>query len=106
MHTHPPLATPHNANNLDVITQAPNNALTNLVFLQTHDITGQIFTNQTGCFQITSNCGHAYPVIFYIYNANFITSVPIKNCTKEELLQAYEQTYAYLTARRVQTPTP
>jgi recombinational DNA repair protein RecT len=57
--------------------------------MHTHDITGQIFKDQTGHFPITSNQGHAYLVIFYVYNANFISSVPIKNCTKEELLHAY-----------------
>ncbi len=46
--------------------------LTNLVFMVIHDITGLVFSNQTGCFPITSNRGHAHLVIFYIYNANFI----------------------------------
>jgi hypothetical protein len=60
--------------------------LTNLVFVVIHEISGEAFTNQTGCFPITSNHGHAYLVIFYIYDANFIASIPIKNHTKEELL--------------------
>ncbi len=67
------------------------------VFMVIHDITGQVFTNQTGCFPITSNHGHVYLVIFYIYNANFIASVPIKNRTKEEL-RAYQITYKYLSS--------
>jgi hypothetical protein len=36
-----------------------------------------------GRFPITSNCGHAYLVIFYIYNANFIASVPIRTVPKK-----------------------
>jgi hypothetical protein len=42
----------------------------------------------------------AYLVIFYIYNANFIASVPIKNHTQQELLQAYQITYKYLSSCR------
>ncbi len=69
-----------NANN-DILPFQIKAVLTNLVFMVIHDITGQVFTNQTGYFPITSNCGHAYLVIFYIYDANFIASVPIKNHT-------------------------
>jgi hypothetical protein len=70
--------------------QEPSNTMTNLVFMQTHDITGQIYSDQTGRFPITSNRGNAYLVIFYVYDANFIALVPIKNRTKEDLLRAYE----------------
>jgi hypothetical protein len=71
----------------------------NLVFMAIHDITRAVFTNQTGRFPITSNRGHAYLIISYIYDANFIASVPIKNCTKKELLRAYQITYKYLSSR-------
>jgi hypothetical protein len=73
--------------------------LTHLIFMVIHDITGQVFTDQTGHFPITSNHGHVYLVIFYIYDANFIASVPIKNHTKEELLRACQITYKYLSSR-------
>jgi hypothetical protein len=63
-----------------------------------HDITELVFSDQTGRFPITSNRGHAYLDIFYIYNANFILSVPIKNHTKQELLCAYQITYKYLSS--------
>jgi hypothetical protein len=71
--------------------------MTNLVYMRIHDITGQIFMDQTGRFPVTPNQGHAYLVIFYVYNANFISSVPIKKRTKEELLRAYQLAYKYLT---------
>ncbi len=71
--------------------------MTNLVYMLICDIIGQIFMDQTGRFSVTSNQGHAYLVIFYVYNANFISSFPIKNCTKEELLHAFQLTYEYLT---------
>jgi hypothetical protein len=71
--------------NIDVLPGHIDEGLTNLVFMVIH-ITGLVFSNQTGRFPITSNREHAYLVIFYVYNANFIVSVPIKNPTKQELL--------------------
>jgi hypothetical protein len=85
--------------NDDIPTTPTDVGLTNLVFMITHTITGKVFTDQTGRFPITSNRGNAYLVTFYVYDANFIASVPIKNRTKEELLHAYQLTYKYLTSR-------
>jgi hypothetical protein len=50
--------------------QEPHNARTHFVFCQVRTISGVISSNQTGRFPVTSNRGHAYVVIFYIYNAN------------------------------------
>jgi hypothetical protein len=86
-------------NNNDVLPGRINKGLTNLVFMVIHDITGLVISDQTGHFPITSNRVHAYLITFYIYNAYFIASVPIKNCTKQELLQAYQITYKYLSTR-------
>ena len=79
--------------------QEPHNARTHCVFCQVHTISGVISSNQTGRFPVTSNRGHAYVVIFYIYDANYIRSVPIKNRSKEELLRAYRKTYDWLVQR-------
>jgi hypothetical protein len=89
-----------NINNNDVLPGHINKGLTNLVFMVVHNISGLVFSDQTGRFPIMSNRGHAYLVIFYIYDANFIASVPIKNHTKQELLQAYQITYKYLSSCR------
>jgi hypothetical protein len=97
--TQSPIALPPQDNTINLVAQEPNNTMTNLVYMHTHGITGQILTDQIGRFPITSNRGHAYLVIFYVYNANFISSVPIKNCTKEKLLCAYQLAYEYLTCR-------
>jgi hypothetical protein len=92
------------ANNLlnddDAFHDHINESLTNLVFMVIHDITRIVFSDQIGRFPITSNRGHAYLVIFYIYDANFIASVLIKNRTKQELLHAYQITYKYLPSCR------
>jgi hypothetical protein len=62
-------------------------------------ISSMLFSNQLVWFPITSNRGNKYIVIFYIYIANFVKSVPIKSRSKEELLQAYRLVYAYLKAQ-------
>jgi hypothetical protein len=76
-----------------------DDGLTNLVFMVIHNITVLVFSNETGHFPITSNRGHAYLVIFYIYDASFIAPVPIKNRKKQELLRAYQITHKNLSSR-------
>jgi hypothetical protein len=68
-------------------------------FMTIIKISGMLFSNQLGQFPITSNRSNKYVVIFYIYNATFVKSVPIKSRSKEEILWAYRLIYAYLTAR-------
>jgi len=79
--------------------QAPLNVCTNHVFMQIHAIDGVISSDQTGRFPITSNRGNAYVVVFYIYDANYIRTVPIKSRLKEELLRAYHEVYEWLALR-------
>jgi hypothetical protein len=55
------------------------NMKTNLVYMFFYNITGLLSTDQTCHFPVTSDQGHKYLVITYVYDANFITSVPIKN---------------------------
>ncbi len=64
---------------LEDVPQEPHSACTHFVFMAIYKINGYLFTNQTGHFPITSNRGHAYVVIFYIFDASTIWSVPIKN---------------------------
>ncbi|KAL7484653.1 hypothetical protein ACHAW6_010288 [Cyclotella cf. meneghiniana] len=74
----------------------PLNEKSNMVFMTMVDIQGQLFTDQMGCFPLTSNRGNNYVVIFFIVDANHINSYPIKSCHRTELLQAYNDVYAYL----------
>jgi len=62
-----------------------------------HAIDGVVSSDQTGRFPITSNRGNAYVVVFYVYNANYIRSVPIKSQSKEELLRAHQETHKWLS---------
>jgi hypothetical protein len=80
------------------VPQEPANICTHHIFMTVHVVTGQVSSDNTGRFPVTSNRGNAYVDLFYIYNANAIWSVPIKNRSKEELLWAITEVYAWLTA--------
>jgi hypothetical protein len=85
--------------NMDAAPQEPTNKRTHHVFMTIGKVTGSISSNQSGRSPITSNCGNACVALFYVYNPNYIKSIPIKNRSKEELLQAYTEVYAWLAAR-------
>jgi hypothetical protein len=85
--------------NMDNAPQEPANILTHHAFMMVHVITGCFSSDNTRCLPVMSNRGNAYLALFYIYNANAIWSVPIKNRSKEELLRAITEVYAWLTAR-------
>jgi hypothetical protein len=57
---------------MEDVPQEPHNTCTHFVFMAIYEINGNLFTNQTGRFPITSNCGHTYVVVFYIFDANAI----------------------------------
>ncbi|KAL7475356.1 hypothetical protein ACHAW6_001272 [Cyclotella cf. meneghiniana] len=76
--------------------QTPNNDKTNMVFMTMVEIDGQLFTDQTGRFPITSNCGHNYIVVFYAVNPNYIKSYPIKLRHRSEIIKAYTEVYSIL----------
>ncbi|KAL7480206.1 hypothetical protein ACHAW6_011040 [Cyclotella cf. meneghiniana] len=88
--THDPMETPP---------QLPLNDKTNMVFMAMVDVQGQLFTDQTGQFSITSFRGNNYMVIFYTVDVNHIKSYPIKSSYRTELLRAYNDVYAYLCLR-------
>jgi hypothetical protein len=89
----------HIDNHMAEAPQAPLNAHTNLIFMQIHAIEGVISSDQTGRFPITSNRGNAYVIVFYVYDANYIRSISIRNRSKEELLRAYNEVYKWLLVR-------
>eukprot|EP00804_Cyclotella_cryptica_P022689 CCRYP_012483-RA/>CCRYP_012483-RA protein AED:0.32 eAED:0.32 QI:0/0/0/1/0/0/3/0/684 len=79
--------------------QAPNNDKTNMVYMSTVEVDGQLFTDQTGGFPVTSNRGNNYIVIFYAVDPNFIKLYPIKSRHRSELLKAYTDVYQFLRTR-------
>jgi hypothetical protein len=84
--------------NMDAAPQEPTNECTHHVFMTICEVTGSISSDQSGRFPVTSNCSNVYIALFYVYNPNYIKSVPIKNQSKEELLRAYKEVYTWLTA--------
>jgi hypothetical protein len=83
---------------MEPLPQEPFNTHMHFVFMTIIKISGMLFSNQLGRFPIISKRGNKYIVIFYIYDANFIKSVPIKSRSMEELLRVYQLVYAYITA--------
>jgi hypothetical protein len=81
---------------MDSTPQELANIFTHHVFMMVHAVTGHVSNDNTSCFLMTSNWG-AYIALFYIYNANVIWLVPIKNRSKEELLRAITEVYTWLT---------
>jgi hypothetical protein len=79
--------------NMDDAPQEPANIRTHHVFTAVLVVTGHISSDNTRHFLVTSNTGNAYVALFYIYDANAIQSVPIKNRSKEELLCAITEVY-------------
>jgi hypothetical protein len=59
------------------------------VYMQQVTITGQIHSNQTGRFPITSSCDSKYIMVVYDYDSNAILAKPLKSWTEHKLLCAY-----------------
>eukprot|EP00804_Cyclotella_cryptica_P012986 CCRYP_002317-RA/>CCRYP_002317-RA protein AED:0.32 eAED:0.30 QI:0/0/0/1/1/1/3/0/854 len=76
--------------------QAPKNNKTNMIFMKMVEVEGQLFTNQTGRFPITSNRRHSYVMIFYAVDPNYIKSYPIKSRHCSEIIKAYTKVYHFL----------
>jgi hypothetical protein len=57
---------------MEDVPQELHNARTHFVFMAIYEINGNLFTDQTSSFLITSNRGHAYVVVFYIFDTNAI----------------------------------
>ncbi len=92
---------------IEPLPQEPYNARTQIIFMTIFEIPGMLFSNQLGWFPIMSNRGNKYVVIFYIYNANFVKSVPIKSRTKEgRVLVSVQVSECLPHSMWIQTATP
>jgi hypothetical protein len=76
---------------MDNVPQEPANIHTHHVFMRVHVLTGRVSSNNTRCFPVMSNWGNAYVTLFYIYNANAIWSVPIKNIGAKKIFSGPSQ---------------
>ena len=66
------------------------------MFVQDVNITGKIFTDQTGRFPVPSIDGYRYLMLLYEYDSNTIQAVPMKSRSKEEMVKAYQTHHEYL----------
>jgi hypothetical protein len=78
--------------------KAASQEQTHCVYMKPIAVTGQIHSNQTGRFPITSSRGSKYIMAVYDYDLNAILTKPLTSRTKTELLRAYSKLHDYLTA--------
>lgn len=69
---------------------------TNNVFLHAFQPTGQIYTDQTGRFPVTSSRGNKYIMLLYDYDSNSITTEPMKSRSEAEMIRAYSKLHDHL----------
>lgn len=72
---------------------------TNKVFVRIFDPSGQIYTDQTGRFPVTSSLGSKYIMILYDHDSNAILAKLLRSRTESELVRAYSILHTYLTTR-------
>lgn len=63
------------------------------------DVTGQIYTDQTGQFLVPSISGNKYLFILYDYDSNLIHAEPMTSRTQHQILAAYKKSMAMLKSR-------
>jgi hypothetical protein len=78
--------------------KAASHEQTHCVYMKPIAVTGQIHSDQTGRFPITSSRGSKCIMVVYDYDSNTILTEPLTSCIETELLRAYSKLYDYLTA--------
>ena len=63
------------------------------------ELSGKIFTDQTGKFPITSSKGSKYVMVLFAHDINAILAEPMKNRSQEEIMRATKKLHEYLTDR-------
>ena len=86
-------------NNDALLSNAKQEERSHNVFIKDIEITGKIFTDQTGRFPVPSIEGYKYVMILYDYDSNSVRGVPMKSRSKEEMVRAYQDHHAYLVKR-------
>jgi hypothetical protein len=72
---------------------------TDHVFVALHEVTGKVFSDQTGRFPLTSNAGQNYLLLAYGFDSNYIHAEPIKSRSGPDILHAYQTAHALFTSR-------
>lgn len=69
---------------------------THFCYVAVHELTGQVYTDQTGKFIIPSSNGYNYIMILYDYDSNAIIAEPMMSRTAESILKAYQKIHTML----------
>ena len=83
----------------DQFPQATQSENTNLVFFKTVDLSGKIYTDQTGRFPVTSSKGNKYILVAYHYDSNKIHAEPLKTGSGLDLTSTNQKLHSMLTNR-------
>ena len=83
----------------DQFPQATQSENTNLVFFKTVDLSGNIYTYQTGRFPVTSSKSNKYILVAYHFDSNTIHDEPLKPRSGLDLTSAYQKIHSLLTNR-------
>jgi hypothetical protein len=75
------------------------NVRTHLVYAKVIEITGKVFSDQTGQFPVTSSKGNKYIMVVYDHDSSAILTEAMKNRTERELVRAYSKIHTHLTNR-------
>ena len=81
------------------IVHTENPSRENLVCMRPVEVSGQIFSDQTGQFHRVSIRSNRSVMVLYDYNSNAILTEPLKNNTNPELVRAQTQVTQYLLDR-------
>ena len=72
---------------------------THTLFVDLHDVTGKLQSDQTGRFPTTSVSGNSYLMILYDYDSNYIHAEPLKSRSGPHIVAAYDTAHSLLVKR-------
>jgi hypothetical protein len=93
----PPSNDATNVDDQDTFPASENpNERTHHCYTATIEITGQVYSDQTGCFVAPSDNGNQYLFVLYDYDSNSIHAEPMKNKTAKCILSTYKTVHQHL----------
>ena len=78
---------------------------THCAFAKTINLSGTVYSDQTGRFPTTSSRGTKYVMIFYDFDSSAILAEPLKSRSEAELLRAFSKMHHHLTPWTKTHPT-
>jgi hypothetical protein len=78
---------------------SPPAVRTHAIYVSSQPVTGKLYSDATGRFQIPSSMGNHYLLIVYDFDSNCIFAEPMKSRTGAEHLAAYKRVHTLLSSR-------